>query len=169
MLVATDVNGKVVKSKALDVEMINPELWWVDEAKEEAVITYTPVSDIENNIDREDLEDIAVAQLTGPEGNNKEEEDDEGEEEGEESEQDEQEDVKDLEDTTIAQPSDLKKDYEVIRIGFDGKVKASGKLSAPFAMNRFVEHSNFEDVYIGKCNFSEAPKGNFEVIPYKMP
>lgn len=108
MLVVTDINGKVINSKTIEVEMSNPELWWVDEAKEEAVITYTPLSGFEG-------------------------------------------------------------EFEIIRVGFDGKVKASGKLPAPFVMNRFIDHSNYEDVYIGKCNYSEAPNGNFKIVPFKMP
>ena len=128
ILVTTDVKGKVIKSKALDIDMDEPELWWVDEAKEEAVITYITPSESDNELDKEDLDDSKAAELTGSEN-----------------------------------------DFEIIRVGFDGKVKASGKLHAPSLMNRFIEHSNYEDVYIGKCNYFEAPKGNFEIIPYKMP
>ena len=108
MLVATDINGNVVKSKAIDIEMDDPELWWVDEAKGEAVITYTP--------------------LEGFEGQ-----------------------------------------YNIIRVDLEGKVIASGKLTAPFVMNRFIDHSDYEDVFIGKCNYAEAPNGNFEIVPFKMP
>ncbi len=208
MLVTTDVEGKVIKAKALDVEMLNPELLWVDEVKEEAVITYTPKTGLEDDLDNEDLEDIAVAQLTSPEGGNSKEsseeleelketenkedpevaevsevsdseEDSEDSEDSEESEDsanpedtedtDVEEVAENIEDTKVTQPADLNRDYEIIRVGFDGNVKASGKLSAPFSMNRFIEHANYEDVYIGKCNYMEAPKGNFEIIPFEMP
>ena len=47
MLVKTDLKGNVIKSKAVDIEMSDPELWWVDEAKGEAVITYTPLPRLE--------------------------------------------------------------------------------------------------------------------------
>ena len=108
MLVSTDLKGNVIKSKVVDIEMSDPELWWVDEVKGEAVITYVP--------------------LEGFEG-----------------------------------------DYNIIRVNLDGKVLASGKLPAPFVMNRFIDHADYEDVFIGKCNYSEAPEGNFEIIPFKMP
>ena len=108
MLVATDIKGNVIKSKVIEIEMSDPELWWVDEAKGEAVITYTP--------------------LEGFEG-----------------------------------------EYNIIRINLEGKVIASGKLTAPFVMNRFIDHADYENVFIGKCNFSEAPNGNFEIVPFKMP
>ena len=108
MLVSTDIKGNVIKSKVIDIEMSDPELWWVDEVKGEAVITYTP--------------------LEGFEGQ-----------------------------------------YNIIRINLDGKVIASGKLTAPFVMNRFIDHADYEDVFIGKCDYSEAPNGNFEIVPFKMP
>ncbi len=108
MLVKTDLKGNVISSKAIDTEMSDPELWWVDEAKGEAVITYTP--------------------LEGFEG-----------------------------------------DYNIIRVNLDGKVIASGKLPAPFVMNRFIDHADYEEVFIGKGNYSEAPEGSFEIIPFKMP
>ena len=131
MLVTTDVKGKVIKSQTLDVEMFEPELWWVDEVKEEAIITYSHIAESENNLEREDLEDIKSAQLTSSKNSNE--------------------------------------DFEIIRVGFDGQVKAKGKLSAPYLMNRFIEHANYEDVYIGKCNYFDAPIGNFEIVPFKMP
>lgn len=109
MLVSTDIKGKVLLSKALNVEMSNPELWWVDETKEEAVITY------------------------------------------------------------IDPQKEFDGVYEIIKVGFDGKLKACGKLPAPFVMNRFIDHVDYEDVFIGKCNYSEAPNGNFEIVPFKMP
>ena len=108
MLVKTDLKGNVIKSKAVEIEMSDPELWWVDEAKGEAVITYTP--------------------LEGFEG-----------------------------------------DYNIIRVNLDGKVIASGKLPAPFVMNRFIDHADFEEFFIGKANYSEAPEGSFEIVPFKMP
>ncbi len=108
MLVATNLNGDVIKSKVIEIEMSDPELWWVDEAKGEAVITYTP--------------------LEGFEGH-----------------------------------------YNIIRINLEGKVLASGKLPAPFVMNRIIDHADYEKVFIGKCNYSEAPNGNFEIVPFKMP
>ena len=108
ILVATDVEGKVIKSKTLDVEMDNPELWWVDEVAGEAVITYTP--------------------KTGFDGY-----------------------------------------FNIVRVGLDGKVRATGKLLAPLVMNRFIDNLDYSEVYIGKCNFAEAPKGNFEIVPFEMP
>lgn len=108
MLVKTDLKGNVIKSKVIEVEMSDPELWWVDEAKGEAVITYTP--------------------LEGFEG-----------------------------------------DYNIIRVNLEGKVIASGKLPSPFVMNRFIDHADYEQFFIGKCNYADAPKGNFEIVPFKMP
>ena len=108
MLVKTALNGDVIYSKVIDIEMNDPELWWVDEAKGEAVITYTP--------------------LEGFEG-----------------------------------------DYNIIRINLEGKVIASGKLPSPFVMNRFIDHADYEQFFIGKCNYADAPKGNFEIVPFKMP
>ncbi len=108
ILVSTDVDGNVLKSVTLDVEMDDPELWWVDEEKQEAVITYNPD--------------------TGFEG-----------------------------------------DYIIVRVGLDGKVKASGKLPSPFVMNLFIDHLDNDNVYIGKCNYEDAPDGNFEIVPFKMP
>ncbi len=107
MLVKTDLNGNVISSKVIEIELSDPELWWVDEAKGEAVITYNP--------------------LEGFEG-----------------------------------------DYNIIRVNLEGKVIASGKVPAPFVMNRFIDHADYEQFFIGKCNYSEAPNGNFEIIPFKM-
>ena len=41
-LVCTNIKGKVRSGKLLDVTMFNPKLWWVDEEKDECVITYSP-------------------------------------------------------------------------------------------------------------------------------
>ncbi len=43
VLVATNLEGKVIKTVMLDVvNMLNPKLWWVDEVKGECVLTCTP-------------------------------------------------------------------------------------------------------------------------------
>ena len=50
MLVCTNLSGKVIKSQLLDVEdTLNPTLWWVDEAKKECVLSYTPASGFEGS------------------------------------------------------------------------------------------------------------------------
>jgi hypothetical protein len=108
LLISTDVEGKVVSTQMLEVDMYNPKLWWVDESKGECLITYTP--------------------LEGFKGH-----------------------------------------FIVVRVGLDGKVKASGELVAPVAMNRIIDNVDFGDVYIGKCNFMNAPEGKFEVVPFKLP
>lgn len=109
LLVCTDVNGKVINSQPIDIiDMDNPELWWVDEAKGEAVITYNP------------------------EGG-------------------------------------FKGTYNIVRVGLNGKVIATGQLLSPFYMNRFIDHLDYTDVFIGKCNLSEAPNGKVEIVPFKMP
>ena len=108
ILVSTNIDGKVISSKMLEVEMFNPNLWWVDEAKGECVISYTP--------------------LEGYNGY-----------------------------------------FNVVRVGLDGKVISSVKLTAPVAMNRIIDNIDYSDVYVGKCNFTNAPEGKFEVVPFKMP
>ena len=108
ILISTDIEGKVVSTQMLEVDMYNPKLWWVDESKGECLITYTP--------------------LEGFKGH-----------------------------------------FIVVRVGLDGKVKASGELVAPVAMNRIIDNVDFGDVYIGKCNFMNAPEGKFEVVPFKLP
>ncbi len=107
LLVSTNIEGKVISTKMLDVEMLNPKLWWVDESKEECVITYTP--------------------LKGFKGN-----------------------------------------FIVVRVGFDGKIRASKEMAAPVAMNRIIDNIDYGDVYIGKCNFMEAPDGKFEIVPFDL-
>ena len=108
ILVSTNLEGKVVATHLLDVEMLNPQLWWVDESKQECLITYTP--------------------LKGFNGT-----------------------------------------FNVIRVGLDGKVKSSGELAAPVAMNRIIENVDYTDIYVGKCNFLNAPEGKFEIVPFKLP
>ena len=109
MLVATDLEGKVVKSVLLEVvNMLNPKLWWVDEVKGECVVTSTP--------------------QTG-----------------------------------------FKGIYNIYRIGFDGKIKAQGEFKAPFIMNRFIDNIDYGEVFIGKSDYSAAPDGKLEVVPFTMP
>ena len=107
ILVSTDIEGKVVSSKMLEVEMFNPKLWWVDEVKSECVITYTPSEGFEGK-------------------------------------------------------------FVVVRVGLDGKVIASSELDAPVAMNRIIDNIDYSDIYVGKCNFTNAPEGKFEIIPFKF-
>ena len=108
LLVSTNLEGKVIDAKMLDVQMFNPKLWWVDESKEECVISYTP--------------------LEGFKGK-----------------------------------------FIVVRVGFDGKIKATKEMPAPVAMNRIIDNVDYGDVYIGKCNFVNAPEGKFEIVPFKLP
>ena len=45
-LVATGLDGKVVSATVLETEpMFNAKLWWVDEAKGECLVTYTPAGE----------------------------------------------------------------------------------------------------------------------------
>ena len=39
----------------------------------------------------------------------------------------------------------------------------------PLVMNRFIDHLDYEDVFIGKGNFYNAPEGKFEIVPFKLP
>ncbi len=57
----------------------------------------------------------------------------------------------------------------VVRVGFDGKVKASGELIPPFVMNRFIDRQNGNDVWLGVANFDEAPQGSFKLEPFTLP
>ena len=106
VLVCSNIKGKVISGKMLDVTMFNPKLWWVDEEKDECVITYSP--------------------------------------------------------------AEFKGSYNIVRVSLDGKVKGSGEMPAPLFMNRIIDNNNGE-VFIGKGNYYEAPKGNFEVVPFKLP
>jgi len=109
MLVVQKITGEIAGEVEIDLpEHMNPELWWADEAAEECVITYTPV--------------------TGFDGK-----------------------------------------FVVVRVGFDGKVKASGELKPPFVMNRFIDRQGANDVWLGVANYNEAPQGSFKVEPFTMP
>lgn len=108
ILVATNIQGKVVFTKMLDVEMFNPKLWWVDETKGNCVITYTPTEGFDGK-------------------------------------------------------------FIVVQVGLDGKVISSSELVAPVAMNRIIDNIDYGDIFVGKCNFTSAPEGKFEIVPFKMP
>lgn len=108
ILVSTNIEGKVVSTKMLDVEMFDPKLWWVDETKGESVITYTPTEGFNGK-------------------------------------------------------------FVVVRVDQNGKVISSSELVAPIAMNRIIDNIDYGDVFVGKCNFTGAPEGKFEVVPFKMP
>ncbi len=108
-LVLQNLQNTVEKEIELDLpDHLNPELWWVDEAKEEFVLTYTPA--------------------TGFAGK-----------------------------------------FIVARVGFDGKVKTSGDLTPPVAMNRFIDHQGFEEVWLGVADYEKAPAGNFSVVQTQLP
>ncbi len=108
-LVLQNLENVIEKEIELDLpEHLNPELWWVDEAKEEVILTYTP-------------------------------------------------------------PTGFNGKFVVARLGFDGKVKASGDLVPPMVMNRFIDHQGYEEVWLGVADFDKAPAGNFSVVPTKLP
>ncbi len=108
-LVLQNLAGDIEREIELDLPgHLNPELWWVDEAKEEAVITFTP-------------------------------------------------------DTGYAGK------FVVVRVGFDGKVKASGEIVPPIAMNRFIDHQGFAEVWLGVADYNKAPEGSFSVVPTSLP
>lgn len=57
----------------------------------------------------------------------------------------------------------------VVRVGFDGKVKATGELTPPYVMNRFIDRQADNDVWLGTANFDEAPQGSFKLSPVDLP
>jgi hypothetical protein len=59
--------------------------------------------------------------------------------------------------------------FVIVRVGFDGKVKASGEITPPYVMNRFIDRQDADDVWLGVANFGEAPQGSFKVEPFKLP
>lgn len=108
-LVVQNVEGIIEKEIEVDLPgHLNPELWWVDVAKEEFVLTYTPE--------------------TGYEGK-----------------------------------------FIVARVGFDGKVKGSGDLVPPIAMNRFIDHQGFAEVWLGAADYGKAPEGSLSIAPVTLP
>ncbi len=108
-LVATDLKGKVVSGTPIKIiNMFNPEIWWVDEEKNECVITYTP--------------------QTGFEGK-----------------------------------------FIIVRVSLSGEVIATGEMTPPLVMNRFIDNLDYSEVFVGKANYNEAPNGKLEILPLKMP
>jgi hypothetical protein len=108
-LVLQNLQNTIEKEIELDLpEHMNPELWWVDEAKEEVILTFTPA--------------------TGFNGK-----------------------------------------FVVARVGFDGKIKASGDLMPPLVMNRFIDHQGFDEVWLGAADYNTAPEGKFSVVPTSLP
>ncbi len=109
MLVVQKITGEIADEVVLDLpEHMNPELWWVDEAAGELVMTYTPATGFEGKL-------------------------------------------------------------VVVRVDFDGKVKASGELKPPYVMNRFIDRQGENDVWLGVADFDEAPQGSFKVEPITLP
>lgn len=108
-LIATNLNGKVVSASPIKIiNMLNPEIWWVDEEKNECVITYTP--------------------QTGFEGK-----------------------------------------FIIVRVSLAGEVIATGEMTPPLVMNRFIDNLDYGEVFVGKANYNEAPNGKLEILPFKMP
>lgn len=66
-------------------------------------------------------------------------------------------------------PDKFEGKYNIVRVGLDGKVRANGEMTMPLVMNRFIDHLDYEDVFIGKGNFYTAPEGKFEIVPFKLP
>lgn len=109
MLVVQKFGGEIAGEVALELpEHMNPELWWVDEAAEECVITYTPITGFAGKL-------------------------------------------------------------VVVRVGFDGKVRATGELAPPYVMNRFIDRQADNDVWLGVANFDEAPESSFKLEPVTLP
>lgn len=68
---------------------------------------------------------------------------------------------------TYSQP-EFKGFFNIVRVYLDGKTLAEGEMPAPIIMNRIIENRNGE-VFIGKCNYFDAPEGQFEVVPFTLP
>ncbi len=108
-LVLQNLQKTIEKEIELDLpEHMNPELWWVDEAREEIILTFTPAAGFNGK-------------------------------------------------------------FVVARLGFDGKIKASGDLTPPLVMNRFIDHQGFDEVWLGAADYEKAPEGSFSVVPTKLP
>ncbi|NCB40091.1 MAG: hypothetical protein EOM80_15125 [Erysipelotrichia bacterium] len=59
--------------------------------------------------------------------------------------------------------------FIIARIGFDGKVKTSQDLVPPIAMNRFIDHNNFAEIWLGAADYGTAPAGNLTLLPMVLP
>ncbi|MBU1106620.1 MAG: hypothetical protein KKB51_08150 [Candidatus Riflebacteria bacterium] len=57
----------------------------------------------------------------------------------------------------------------VARVGFDGQVKATGELTPPYVMNRFIDRQYGNDVWLGIGNFDDPPQGSFKIEPIALP
>lgn len=107
-LVSTNQEGKVTFEKELALgEHFNAEIWFVDEEKQECVITYSTTQAFERKL-------------------------------------------------------------VMVKVGFDGVVKARKEFLPPFAMNRFVEKSG-DDVWVADGDFSQAPEGIFKIKKIELP
>ena len=59
--------------------------------------------------------------------------------------------------------------FKVVRVGLDGVTRGESEIAAPIGVNRFIDCSDSGDTYISKCDFYNAPEGNFEVVPHRLP
>lgn len=106
-LVAQNREKQIVRETELLLPIhLNPELCWVDEDKQECLITYTP--------------------KTGFAGK-----------------------------------------FAVALVGFDGTVKKTTEMTAPIAMNRYIEKYN-DRVWVADADYNTAPETLFKIKPFKL-
>jgi len=106
-LVAQNREKQILRETELLLPIhLNPELCWVDESKQECLITYTP--------------------KTGFAGK-----------------------------------------FMVALVGFDGTVRKTTEMTAPIAMNRYIEKYN-NKVWIADADFNTAPETLFKIKPFKL-
>lgn len=58
--------------------------------------------------------------------------------------------------------------FVVVKMGFDGQVKASGEIEAPIALTRYIQHWNYEGIWVAKANHNNAPTENFRIVPFSF-
>lgn len=56
----------------------------------------------------------------------------------------------------------------VAKISFNGKIMKTGAMNVASSMRRYIEHDNYEKIYIGKCDYDKAPNGKFSIVPFEF-
>ncbi len=56
----------------------------------------------------------------------------------------------------------------VVKLGFNGQVESQKTINLPIGLNRYVQHSNFEKIWVVKANYHNAPTEKFRIVPVKL-
>ncbi|MEW6709510.1 MAG: hypothetical protein AB1403_06760 [Candidatus Riflebacteria bacterium] len=59
--------------------------------------------------------------------------------------------------------------FNLARVGIDGKVRGVSAFKTPVALTRFIDHQNFQKIWLAEADYGKAPEGKLVIRTITLP